>query len=151
MSRIPVSGFGLSPHSARCSIERIIFFNSCFAFTDSERGHTIPPSVYFFVSPSKAHTPLQYILVPVSYTHLYFFQAVLHSLTVLDYRHDHHCSRLYRGPSESEGLPGKNRVFLQAFDDPDPVSYTHLDVYKRQVLVYTVRQKVLGFSLCRRL
>ena len=50
----------------------------------------------------------------------YFFQAVLHSLTVLDIGGCNGGHAYNRGPSESEGLPGKNR-----------------DVYKRQEQGYT--------------
>ena len=86
-------------------------------------------------------------LVSVSYTHLYSFKGGFGVPTRMpkiasSYDHARLMNDAWRNKEMSMGNdPGMYGVYtedeLQKFrDGSDPVSYTHLDVYKRQALIH---------------
>ena len=95
------------------------------------------------------------VLKPVSYTHLDVYKRQLEiSVKVKNYAANNEqisneasfdcdqCDLIYDGVNITvikELL--ENALEFTMTDDPDPVSYTHLDVYKRQGLI--LLQKVL--------
>ena len=98
-----------------------ILKNRCFDWMRKQK--------YYKYADDKENFNVEEMLDAVSYTHLEF--ADIMQKSYIDYAMSVICQRAL--PDVRDGLKPVQRRVLYAMQELGPVSYTHLDVYKRQI------------------